>query len=150
MFDRGEDACGDCSGMGNQDARTRVEAGWIPEVSFFFFPARVRKSHSIWIPCQNSSDCPKNAPKRMDMACVMERLPSTISLIARGATPIARAIAFCEIPMGLRYSSNRISPGVMERFISISYNVTVWFINDNQQWPLQWSASESPFSTVPY
>ena len=37
----------------------------------------------------------------------------TISLIARGATPMARAIALGEIPMGLRYSSSRISPGVI-------------------------------------
>ena len=49
----------------------------------------------------------------MDMAGVIDRLPCTISLIARGATPIARAMAFWEIPIGLRYSSNRISPGVI-------------------------------------
>ena len=91
--------------MGDQYARTKVEAGWIPEVSFFF------------------SDCPKNAPKRMDVAGVMERLPRTISLIARGATPIARAIAFCEIPVGLRYSSSKISPGVIGSFTLIFYNV---------------------------
>ena len=48
----------------------------------------------------------------MDIAGVMERRPCTISLIARGATPMARAIAFWEIPIGLRYSSSRISPGV--------------------------------------
>ena len=50
--------------------------------------------------------------ERMDMAGVMDLRPCTISLIARGATPMARAMAFWEIPMGLRYSSSRISPGV--------------------------------------
>lgn len=100
-----------------------MEAGRIPDVSFFFFPARLRKSHSIWIPRPNASDCPKNAPKRMDVAGVMERLPRTISLIARGATPISRAIAFCEIPRGLRYSSSKISPGVIGSFMFIFYNV---------------------------
>lgn len=85
------------------------------------------KSHSTWIPCQNWSDWLKNAPKRIDMDGVIDRRPCTISLIARGATPIARAMAFCEIPIGLRYSSSRISPGVMEPFIVIYYNITgVW------------------------
>ena len=63
-------------------------------VSLFLSPASFRKSHSTWIPCQNSSDWPKKAPKRMDMAGVIERLAWTVSLIARGATPMARAIAF--------------------------------------------------------
>jgi hypothetical protein len=33
-----------------------------------------------------SSDCPKKTPKRMDMAGVIARCPSTISLMARGGT----------------------------------------------------------------
>ena len=33
------------------------------------------------MPCQKSSDCPKKAPKRIDICGVMERLPWTISLI---------------------------------------------------------------------
>lgn len=78
-----------------------------------------RESHSIWSPCQNSSDCPKKAPKRIDMAGVIERLPWTISLIACEETPMARAIAFGEIPIGLRYSSTRISPGVIGVFIGL-------------------------------
>ncbi len=38
----------------------------------------------------------------MDMTGVIERLPRAVSLIARGETPIARAIAFCEVPIGVR------------------------------------------------
>jgi hypothetical protein len=83
------------------------------------FRAKARKSHSTWMPCQKVSDCPKNAPKRMDMAGVIERLPRTISLIALGGTPMARAIAFWEMPMGRRYSSRRISPGVMGVFMRV-------------------------------
>src|SRR6266481_5689745 len=49
----------------------------------------------------------------MDMVGVMARLPRTISLMARGGTPMARAMAFWEIFMGVRYSSSKISPGVM-------------------------------------
>ena len=37
----------------------------------------------------------------------------TISLIVCGLTPKARARAFCEMPRGVRYSSRRISPGVI-------------------------------------
>ena len=59
----------------------------------------------------------------MDMEGVMERLPWTISLTARGATPMARAIAFWEMPMGARYSSRRISPGVIGWFMAITYCV---------------------------
>ena len=54
----------------------------------------------------------------MDMTGVIERCPSTISLIERGATPMARAMAFCEIPIGVRYSSSRISPGMMGGFMA--------------------------------
>ena len=100
-----------------------VAAGWTPSVSRCLSPASLRKSHSTWMPCQNCSDWPKKAPKRIDMAGVIDRRPCTISLIARGATPMARAMAFCEIPIGLRYSSSKISPGVMGSFMSISYNV---------------------------
>jgi len=42
------------------------------------------------------------------------------------STPIARAIAFWEMPIGLRYSSSRISPGVM--FIRITIDDT-GFVN---------------------
>lgn len=59
----------------------------------------------------------------MDMAGVMARLPSTISLIARGGTPMARAMAFCEMPRGCKYSSNRISPGVIGLFMAVTYGV---------------------------
>src|SRR6185437_13629408 len=41
----------------------------------------------------------------------MSRLPSTISLMRRGATWTARARAFWLRPIGLRNSSRRISPG---------------------------------------
>ena len=37
---------------------------------------------------------------------------------------MARAIAFCEIPIGSRYSLRRISPGVIGFFIFITCNVT--------------------------
>jgi hypothetical protein len=97
------------------------DAGRIAAVRRLRSFASARKSHSIWRPYQKLSDCPKKAPKRIDMAGVIERLPRTISLTARGGTPIARAIAFWEIPMGLRYSSSRISPGVIGE--CIVYNV---------------------------
>jgi hypothetical protein len=32
-------------------------------------------------------------------------------------------MAFCEMPMGIRYSSNKISPGVIGVFIVITYDV---------------------------
>lgn len=59
------------------------------------------------------------------MAGVIERRPKTISLMARGETPMALAKAFCETSIGIRYSSKRISPGVMSVFILIliTYNV---------------------------
>ena len=107
--------------MGNHE--TSEVAGWMPETSCLRLRVRARKSHSTWMPCQKVSDWPKKAPKRMDMDGVMERLPSTISLIARGGTPMARAMAFWEIPMGWRYSSRRISPGVMECFMAVTYGV---------------------------
>ena len=94
-------------------------------VSLFFSRVSLRKSHSTWSPCQNSSDRLKNAPKRMDIAGVIERLAWTILLITRGATPMARAMASCEIPIGLRYSSSRISPGVIGLSMSISSGITV-------------------------
>ena len=71
------------------------------------------ESHSSWIPCQKWPDCPKNAPNRTDNAGVMAHSPRMISLIIHGETPIVSAIASGEIPMGLRYSSARISPGVI-------------------------------------
>ena len=103
--------------------RLGVEAGRLLSVSLFFSRASLRKPHSTWSPCQNSSDWPKNSPKRMDIAEVIERLEWTISLITRGATPMARAMAFCETPMGLRYSSSRISPGVIGLSMSISSSI---------------------------
>ena len=85
-------------------------------------PASFLVSHSTWRPCQNSVDCPKNAPNRADNSSVMGHSPRTISSIVCGGTPIALAIAVCEIPMGLRYSSARISPGVMEFIMVTRYN----------------------------
>src|SRR5262245_29561100 len=41
----------------------------------------------------------------------MARLPSTISLMRRGGTPIAFASAVCDSAIGFRKSSIRISPG---------------------------------------
>lgn len=54
---------------------------------------------------------------------VIERRPRTISFTARGGTPIARAIAFCEMLMGFKYSSRRISPGVIGGFMAITCSV---------------------------
>lgn len=59
------------------------------------------------------------------MVVVMERLPWTISLMARGATPMARAMAFWEMPMGVIYSSRRISPRVIGFFMAMTYGVIV-------------------------
>ena len=53
-----------------------------------------QKSHSTCSPCQNSGVWPKKAPKRIDMTGVIARWLRTISLIARGGTPMARAMAF--------------------------------------------------------
>ena len=100
-------------------------AGWMQETSCLRLWARARKSHSTWMPCQKVSDWAKKAPKRMDMAGVIERLPSTISLMALGGTPMARAIAFWEMLNGLRYSSNNISPGVIAIFMDVTYRVIV-------------------------
>src|SRR4051812_23557536 len=41
----------------------------------------------------------------------MARLPSTISLMRRGGTPIAFASAVCDSAIGFKNSSIRISPG---------------------------------------
>src|SRR5437868_12824238 len=41
----------------------------------------------------------------------MARLPSTISLMRRGGTPIACASAVCDSAIGFKNSSIRISPG---------------------------------------
>ena len=109
---------------GSQGVRARDAAGVTPEMSLCLSAASRRKSHSTCMPCQNWSDWPKKAPKRIDMAGVIERLPCTISLIALGETPMARDMAFCEIPMGVRYSWRRISPGVMGGCMVIMYDVT--------------------------
>ena len=77
-----------------RQAFSRFFAGVIPLMRFFFCLARARKSHSTWMPCQNVSDWPKKSPKRIDMDGVIARLPRTISLMARGGTPMARAMAF--------------------------------------------------------
>ena len=98
-------------------------AGEMSLMSSWRFPLRARKSHSTWMPCQNVSDWLKKAPKRIDMVGVMERLPRTISLMALGGTPIALAMAFCEMPNGFRYSSRRISPAVIGSFMGITYHV---------------------------
>ena len=86
---------------GSQGVRARDAAGVTPEMSLCLSAASRRKSHSTCMPCQNWSDWSKKAPKRIDIAGVMERLPCTISLIALGETPMARDMAFCEMPMGL-------------------------------------------------
>ena len=65
----------------------------------------------------------RRTPRSEWTSGVMERLPSTISLITRGTTPTSRAMAFCEIPLGLRYSSSRILPGVIGSFMFIFSNV---------------------------
>ena len=36
---------------------------------------------------------------------------------------MARDMPFCEIPIGLRYSSKRISPGVIGSYMTIPYDV---------------------------
>ena len=46
----------------------------MPSISLFLSRASLRKAHSTWSPCQNSSDWPKNAPKRMDIAGVVDDL----------------------------------------------------------------------------
>ncbi len=61
--------------------------------------------------------------KRIYMGDVIDRRPRTISLIALGETPMARAMAVFEIPIGLRYSLSKISPGLMGSSIPISYSV---------------------------
>lgn len=55
---------------------------------------------------------------RADLAGVIARRLRTISLTAQGCTPIARAMAFWEIPIGNGYSSRRISPGVIGGFMA--------------------------------
>lgn len=81
-------------------------------VSFAFSFRKDLKSHPTRIPCRKSPFRPRKAPKQIDMAGVMARFPNTILLTALGGTPIARAIAFREVPMGWRDSPGRISPGV--------------------------------------
>lgn len=53
---------------------------------------------------------------------VMARLPSTISLMARGDTPMALAMAFWEMPIGAKYSSSKISPGVIGVCMGVVYD----------------------------
>ena len=50
-----------------QESRAMLRADWMWAVSFWWSLGRARKSHSTWIPCQNSADWPKNDPKRMGM-----------------------------------------------------------------------------------
>src|SRR6188474_3205862 len=57
------------------------------------------------------SDTEKYLARRSAVSAVTARFPSTISLMRRGGTPIARARAFWLSPRGLRKSSRRISPG---------------------------------------
>ena len=123
MGDVSESFCVAVQTSDRQYVPLKVVAGRIPDTSSRRSPAILRKSHSTCSPCQNSSDCPKKAPNLIDMAGVIERLPWTISLMARGETPIARAIAFWEIPIGFRYSSRSISPGVIGLSMPIAYNV---------------------------
>ena len=79
----------------------------------FSFKRNLRKSQLAWMPNQKRGDWLKNFPSRIDISAVMDRRPSTISLTVRGETPSPRASAFCDKPSGLRYSSRRISPGVI-------------------------------------
>ena len=55
-----------------------------------------RKSQVVWMLNQNCGLCLKNLPSLSDISGVIERRPSTISLILRGLTPKARPSAFCE------------------------------------------------------
>src|SRR6202008_2419727 len=73
---------------------------------------RCSKSWSAWRPSQNPSETPKYRASRKSVSAVIDRLPSTISLIRRGGTPIARARPFCVRPIGSMNSSSRTSPGV--------------------------------------
>ena len=68
--------------------------------------------HSICKFSQKRGDWPKKRPSRNDVSNVISRLLWMISLIRRGATPNAFARLFCDSPIGFRYSSKRISPGV--------------------------------------
>ena len=61
---------------------------------------------------QKPSEIPKYRASRKSVSAVIDRLPSTISLIRRGGTPIARARPFCVRPIGSMNSSGRTSPGV--------------------------------------
>lgn len=60
---------------------------------------KARKSHSTRMLCKNSGDWSKKAPQRMDIAGGRARLPSKISLMARGAAPTARTMVSCEMSM---------------------------------------------------
>ena len=111
------------AGRNRQIAVAKSRAGRTFLDKLFDCFAAARKSHSTCNLCQKSGDCSKKAPKRIDIAGVMERRPSTISFTARGGTPIARAMAFWEIFIGLRYSSKRISPGVTGGFMVVTCSV---------------------------
>ena len=105
------DRCsGQCCEHKKRSIRHQRLCGKHPGNEFFPILGKCRKSHSICSRCQNPCDLPKNAPNKMNIAGVMERRPSTISFTARNGSPINRAMAFCEIPVGLRYTYNRISP----------------------------------------
>ena len=61
------------------------------------------------------------APQMADRANAPLEGPRTISLIARGTPPMARAITLWEIPSGVRYSASRISPDGMGGLIAGVY-----------------------------
>ena len=61
------------------------------------------------------------APQMADRATARLEGPRTISLIARGTPPMARAITLWEIPSGVRYSASRISPDGMGGLIAGVY-----------------------------
>jgi len=112
-------------------SKERTGAGWLQmavargttrAVRALSFKRNLRKSPLAWMPNQKRGDWLKNFPSRIDISAVMDRRPSTISLTVRGETPSPRASAFCDRPSGLRYSSRRISPGVIG-FMGISYSV---------------------------
>jgi hypothetical protein len=86
--------------------------GVIRARSASIFCRRCRRSWSAWRPSHNPSETPKYRASRKSVSAVIDRLPSTSSLIRRSGTPIARARPFCVRPIGSMNSSSRTSPGV--------------------------------------
>lgn len=70
-----------------------------------------RSSYSSCNPIQNCTEVPNTLARRKAVSAVMPRLPSTISLMRRGGTPMELASLVWLIAIGSRNSSRRISPG---------------------------------------